>query len=226
MAFNDTLFQLGMDLTRSSPAQTEELGEAALFGAQSDVTAKSANIETGHRSAVTPFDRTEKMSANPSIGTHVTIDIHGDVGLYDFKTAVATLTRLVDDAGASLLHLHVQPILEGGAVSGVAVLDAGHISFHSRPKAGYAALDISTFGGSAPDTWTLAAKSAFEQARISARVHTRGERSGSGLTGEGTAGSLIASDSYGTSTGGLLSAVLPSQRPTRSSGKTLRARAA
>ena len=30
MAFNDTLFQLGMDLTRSSTAQKEDHGQSAL----------------------------------------------------------------------------------------------------------------------------------------------------------------------------------------------------
>ncbi|MBX9927121.1 MAG: S-adenosylmethionine decarboxylase [Hyphomicrobiaceae bacterium] len=159
---------------------------------------------TERRSAVMPFNAYVNEPVTPAIGTHVTIDIHGDVGLRDFKTAVATLTRLIDDAGASLLHLHVQPILEGGAVSGVAVLESGHISFHSRPSAGYAALDISTFGGAAPHIWTLAAKAAFEEARISVRVHARGEPTNDGL----------------------LSAVLPPQRRNRMPVKAARARVA
>jgi hypothetical protein len=42
MAYNDTLFQLGMDLTRSSPAQKEEYGEVAHVVAQN--TASSERV--------------------------------------------------------------------------------------------------------------------------------------------------------------------------------------
>lgn len=202
MAFNDTLFQLGMDLTRSSTAQTEELGESALSGAHFDVVADEGKFRSP---ASGPATVTILEPAVPVIGTHVTIDIYGDVALGDFKTAVQTLTRLVDDAGASLQHLHVSPVTEGGAVSGVAVLSNGHISFHSRPAAGYAALDISTFGGYAPHVWTSAAKVAFEDCRIAVRVHHRGED---------VVGARKAP----------LSAVLPSRR--RPGVKTMRAKAA
>lgn len=207
MAFNDTLFQLGMDLTRSSTAQTEELGEIALLGAHSDGIAKvraSVKSATGLEAGSIVVETLEP--ATPVVGTHVTIDIHGDVMLHDFKTAVETLTRLVDDAGANLQHLHVHPVAEGGAVSGVAVLSNGHIAFHSRPSASYAALDVSTFGGSAPHIWTLAAKAAFADCRISVRVHQRGEHVAVGSKAP-------------------LSAVLPSRRGT-ASVKHMRAKAA
>ncbi|NJM54924.1 MAG: hypothetical protein HC841_02470 [Verrucomicrobiae bacterium] len=132
------------------------------------------------------------------------IDLHGVAGLSDLETAAATLTRLADGAGANLQHLHIHPMTHGGAVTGVAVLENGHITFHSRPSAGYAALDISTFGGSAPHVWTLAAKSAFSDARIAVAVHSRGETSGN------------------TS----LPAVLPQQRRSRSPVKATRVQVA
>jgi S-adenosylmethionine decarboxylase len=200
MAFNDTLFQLGMDLTRSSTAQKEDLGEIALTLAHSEDT---ANDRYEGRSNGQPTWMGSLEPANHGIGTHVTIDVMGSESLSDLKTAVATLTRLVDDAGASLQHLHVHPVADSGAISGVAVLAHGHIAFHSRPSAGYAALDVTTFGGSAPHIWTLAAKAVFNDARISVRVHKRGESVGESI----------------------LSAVLPPRR-TRPAVKAVRAKAA
>jgi len=204
MAFNDTLFQLGMDLTRSSTAQTEELGEAALHGAHSDGTAKVVNVKMSSQTAHAPLICDIAELVAPSVGTHVTIDLHGAAGLSDFKTAAATLTRLADDAGANLQHLHIHPMTHGGAVSGVAVLENGHITFHSRPSAGYAALDISTFGGSAPHVWTLAAKSAFSDAKIAVAVRSRGETVGSSS----------------------LPAVVPQQRRSRQPAKAVRVQVA
>jgi S-adenosylmethionine decarboxylase len=209
MAYHDTLFQLGMDLTRSSTAQKEDLGEAALFAAQTVEAAHNSSpvgrLASVAASSPEPAPRVTRAESarNEAIGTHVTIDIHGSDMLRDLRSAVATLTRLVDAAGASLQHLHVHPVGEGGAVSGVAVLQNGHIAFHSRPEIGYAALDISTFGGAATHVWTLAARSVLDDARIATRVHVRGE----------TAGEAI------------LSAVLPARRG-RAPVKMLRARAA
>jgi S-adenosylmethionine decarboxylase len=186
MAYHDTLFQLGMDLTRSSTAQKEDLGEAAPTVAHDVHPAHRCSVRQGIAPAVPPTSDT----APATVATHVTIDVYGSGLLRDIKTAVATLTRLVDDAGASLQHLHVHPVAENGALSGVAALADGHIAFHSRPAAGYAAIDVATFGGAAPHVWALAAKAVFDDARIATRVLTRGE----------TAGEAI------------LSAVLPPQR--------------
>jgi S-adenosylmethionine decarboxylase proenzyme len=47
--------------------------------------------------------------------------------------------------GATLLHIHLHHFEPNGGVSGVAVLAESHISIHSWPKRGYAALDIFMF---------------------------------------------------------------------------------
>jgi S-adenosylmethionine decarboxylase len=159
MAFNDTLFQLGMDLTRSSPAQKEEYGEVAHVVAQ---TRQSIERASGRFVA----------TRDQSIGTHVTIDLHGVTGLDSLEHVEATLTRCVDAASATLQHIHLHPVPATGGVSGVAVLNDGHISFHSRPNAGYAVLDIATFGGCETQRWVAAAKAAFGNCELVSRVHS------------------------------------------------------
>ena len=202
MAFNDTLFQLGMDLTRSSPAQKEEYGEVAHVV----VAQNTASIER----ASGRFAGTKAQTkGTQSMGTHVTIDVYGITGLENIEHVETTLTRCVEAASTTLQHLHLHPVPATGGVSGVAVLGDGHISFHSRPGAGYAALDIATSGGSDTLRWVQAAKAAFGECQIVPRVHSRG-----------TADAGVVADS-----GAILHAVMP-QRRNRSGLKAVRTKAA
>ena len=159
MAFNDALFQLGMDLTRSSPAQKEEHEVVAQFVAQHG----KPNERASGRFA----------GQTPKMGTHVTIDVYGNTSLGDLEHVETTLARCVKAASATLQHLHLHPVPATGGVSGLAVLSDGHISFHSRPQAGYAALDIATLDGSEADRWVAAAKAAFGACRVVPRFHAR-----------------------------------------------------
>ena len=132
MAYTNSLFQLGMDLTRSSTAQKEDHGQAAL-GAHDD--RKDYFIERdGVRFA----------------GTHLLIDLYGAKRLDDLKHIRETLKRCVDVAGATLLHIHLHHFTPNGGVSGVAVLSESHISIHSWPEVGYAALDVFMCGEAKP----------------------------------------------------------------------------
>ena len=199
MAFNDTLFQLGMDLTRSSPAQKEEHGEVAHV-----VVAQNKSIERASgRFAV---------NTSQSMGTHVTIDVYGITGLDTIEHVETTLTRCVEAASSTLQHLHLHPVPASGGVSGVAVLGDGHISFHSRPGAGYAALDIATTGGCETQRWVAAAKAAFGQCQIVTRVHARGN-------------DTAAEDAVLVPTA-ILSAVMPQRRARVAAMKSVRVKAA
>ena len=162
MAFNDTLFQLGMDLTRSSPAQKEEHGEVAHVVAQ---RTNKHERESGRFAGTNP-DR---------MGTHVTIDVYGITGLDDIEHVGTTLSRCVSAASSTLQHLHLHPVPATGGISGVAVLSDGHIAFHSRPQAGYAVLDIATSGGCETHRWVAAAKAAFGNCQIVTRIHMGAE---------------------------------------------------
>jgi S-adenosylmethionine decarboxylase len=154
MAYTDALFQLGMDLTRSSTAQKEDHDQSAL--AQND--RKDYFIERdGVRCA----------------GTHLIIDLFGAKRLDDLRHISETLKRCVEVAGATLLHIHLHHFTPSGGVSGVAVLAESHISIHSWPEAGYAALDVFMCGHANPHATIGVLKDAFKPDRTMVKEHLR-----------------------------------------------------
>ncbi len=165
MAYDDTLFQLGMDLTRSSTAQKEDFGSAP--GAQID-----DQVRGSHE------DRKDFFIERDGIryaGSHLIIDLFGAKRLDDLKHIERTLKRCVDVAGATLLHIHLHHFTPNGGVSGVAVLSESHISIHSWPEADYAALDVFMCGDAKPHLTVDVLKHAFEARDVVVKEHMRGE---------------------------------------------------
>ncbi|MDQ8698382.1 adenosylmethionine decarboxylase [Hyphomicrobium sp. LHD-15] len=159
MAFNDTLFQLGMDLTRSSPAQKEDLHASA----------------QGARAALE--DTTEDRGVGSYAGRHLIVDLFGARKLDDIEHVERTLKKCVEAAGATLLHMHLHPLKPTGGVTGVAVLAESHISIHSWPESGYAALDVFMSGTADPARTIPVLQEAFGgEVRIT--THHRGAAPG------------------------------------------------
>ena len=156
MAFNDTLFQLGMDLTRSSTTQKEDLG-----------TPSSCSTES--REDFTGRDGIKFA------GTHLVIDLFGAKHLGDIEIVEAALRECVEAAGATMLHSHLHRTIPGKGVSGVAVLQDGHISIHSWPDAGYAAFDVFLGGSVRPHTVATILRRAFEARDVVVKEHKRGD---------------------------------------------------
>lgn len=107
-------------------------------------------------------------------GAHLIVDLFGARKLNDLDFIEATLRRCVEVAGATLLHIHLHPFEPNGGVSGVAVLAESHISIHSWPEAGYAALDIFMCGRAKPQRCIEVLLEAFAPARISVEEILRG----------------------------------------------------
>lgn len=145
MAFNDTLFQLGMDLTRSSTAQKEDHARAAF----------NAEVEDSVTSPVA-----EPSIQSSSAGTTIFIDLHGAKCLDDVKSAERAAKRAVQNLGLKLKSLHLDRVA-GGGVSGVAVLSSGHLALQACSRTGFAAVDARGCG-LAPSQALLALASAFE----------------------------------------------------------------
>ncbi len=158
MAFNDTLFQLGMDLTRSSPAQKEDNVHCTSV-AQSEERKDFFIERDGVRFA----------------GTHLIIDLFGAKRLDDLKFIEKTLKRCVEVAGATLLHIHLHHFTPNGGVSGVAVLSESHISVHSWPEANYAAFDVFMCGDANPEACIEVLRQAFAAEEVVVKTHRRGE---------------------------------------------------
>ena len=76
-------------------------------------------------------------------------------------------------AGATLLHIHLHHFTPNGGVSGVAVLSESHISIHSWPEVGYAALDVFMCGYAKPHETVDVLKAAFKPERVVVKEHLR-----------------------------------------------------
>ena len=107
-------------------------------------------------------------------GVHLIVDLHGAQHLDDIDHIEATLRRCVSAAQATLLHIHLHHFQPSG-VSGVAVLAESHISIHTWPEAGYAALDVFMCGSANPDACIPVLREAFSARHIGVDEILRGQ---------------------------------------------------
>ncbi len=75
-------------------------------------------------------------------GTHLLADLFECDHLADEARIEAARRASVAASGATLLELNVHGFGEGQGVTGVALLAESHISIHSWPERGYAAVDM------------------------------------------------------------------------------------
>ena len=108
-------------------------------------------------------------------GTHLIIDVYGGSFLDDLKLVEDALRKAVDAAGATLLHIHLHHFTPNGGISGVAVLAESHISIHTWPESGYAALDVFMCGEANPHATIEILRDAFAPERIAVEEHLRGQ---------------------------------------------------
>ncbi len=156
----DALFQLGMDLDHgSSTAQTEEKQSRCL------------DPETGEELKDFFVERDGVRYA----GTHLIIDLIRAERLDDLDHIDQTLRQCVDASGATLLHIHLHRFTPNGGISGVAVLAESHISIHSWPEHGYAALDVFMCGGTDPEATIDVMKAAFSPGKVVVKTVLRGK---------------------------------------------------
>jgi S-adenosylmethionine decarboxylase len=108
-------------------------------------------------------------------GVHLIVDLHDAQRLDDIGHIEETLRRCVEAARATLLHIHVHHFQPNG-VSGVAVLAESHISIHTWPDAGYAALDVFMCGSADPDACIPVLREAFSAKSVGVNEILRGQR--------------------------------------------------
>lgn len=153
------LFQLGIDLDENPSASKTEEQETAPQTANADEARKDYFIERdGERFA----------------GTHLIVDLWDAERLDDLAYVEETLRDSVTAAEATLLHIHLHHFTPNDGISGVAVLAESHISIHSWPESGYAALDIFMCGDAKPHLAVEVLRERFKPARIAVEEHLRG----------------------------------------------------
>ncbi len=83
-------------------------------------------------------------------GTHLIIDLWKATNLDNINLIEQAFKEAIDEAGATLLHIHLHQFEPNGGISGVAVLAESHISVHTWPEKGYAAFDVFMCGDAKP----------------------------------------------------------------------------
>ncbi len=106
--------------------------------------------------------------------THLIVDLFEAEGLDDRGRIEKALRDCVAAAGATLLHLHLHRFTLNGGISGVAVLAESHITIHSWPEHGYAALDVFMCGETDPHETIAVLREAFRPGRVAVAEHLRG----------------------------------------------------
>ncbi|KKJ78056.1 hypothetical protein WH95_04930 [Kiloniella litopenaei] len=112
------------------------------------------------------------------------IDLKGADRLDDLKFVENTLIECVEKSKATLLHIHLHHFTPNGGVSGVAVLAESHISIHTWPEKGYAALDVFMCGDSEPHNSIDVLKKAFGPDEVLVEEIRRGKEAGAEETDE------------------------------------------
>jgi S-adenosylmethionine decarboxylase len=132
------------------------------------------NIDARLRAAEVADDHFVVRDGVRCAGTHLIIDLYQAGRLDDITHIEQTLRDCVDASGATLLHIHLHRFEPNGGVSGVAVLAESHISIHSWPEHGYAALDVFMCGNASPDACVPVLREAFAPKKIAVSEHLRG----------------------------------------------------
>lgn len=91
-------------------------------------------------------------STHLPVGTHLLADLSGiDAALLRDCAALENLLRQAAiEAGAQVLHGHFHSFGAEAGVTGVLLLAESHISIHTWPEAGFAAVDIFMCGAAKP----------------------------------------------------------------------------
>jgi S-adenosylmethionine decarboxylase len=139
---------------------------------------KVASPAPVHNRQISDDDRKDHFAMRNGVrcaGVHLIVDLHGAKRLNDIDHIEATLRRCVEAASATLLHIHLHHFQPSG-VSGVAVLAESHISIHTWPEAGYAALDVFMCGSAEPNKCIPVLREAFGAEHVGVNELLRGKR--------------------------------------------------
>ncbi len=107
-------------------------------------------------------------------GRHLLIDIWQAERLSDADFIEQTLRQAVAASGATLLQIDLHRFTENGGISGVAVLAESHMSIHTWPECGYAALDVFMCGKCDPAKTLPVLQAAFRPGDLQVVEHKRG----------------------------------------------------
>ena len=117
------------------------------------------------------FKKTHDMTF---AGTHLLIDIWQAHGLDEMERVENALRDSTNISNATLIQTHLHRFTPSGGISGIAILAESHISIHTWPERGYAAVDIFMCGDTQPDLAIPVLEEAFLTRQIEVSTVRRG----------------------------------------------------
>jgi S-adenosylmethionine decarboxylase len=107
-------------------------------------------------------------------GTHLLIDLWGASRLDQMETVRTALVDATTACGATLVELTLHGFAPSQGITGLALLAESHISIHSWPEHGYAAVDIFVCGSCDPYRVIPVLQAAFNPERVEVNEQFRG----------------------------------------------------
>lgn len=107
-------------------------------------------------------------------GDHLLVEMWDAKDLANADHIQQALERAAVTAKATVLYSYYHPFGEGMGVSGVTILAESHISIHTWPERGYAAIDVFMCGDCDPTLTLPVLQEAFAPGRIDTQLIRRG----------------------------------------------------
>jgi S-adenosylmethionine decarboxylase len=128
-----------------------------------------------HHAAVPHKDYFSERDGQRFAGTHLIVDLWEAKHLNDSPRIEAALREAALAAKATVLHGHFHVFTPLGGVTGMLLLAESHISIHTWPERGFAAVDLFMCAGCDPHDGIDAIKRWFEPQRITVKTLRRGD---------------------------------------------------
>lgn len=110
-------------------------------------------------------------------GTHGILDLHGcsSALLRDAKTLKSILEQCAQYTNATILQSHFHTFGGYGGVTGILLLAESHISIHTWPETGFAAIDLFLCGNNTLHSSRMFLQQQFHPVRTKWTIYQRGK---------------------------------------------------
>ncbi len=131
-------------------------------------------VEIDHNTELEQRDFFVQKDGMSFAGTHLLIDLSGAENLDDLPAIETALKEAALAGGATILNSDLHHFEPNGGVSGVVILAESHITIHTWPEKGFAALDVFMCGECDPYRSIPVLKRAFKPTAIQVSESRRG----------------------------------------------------
>lgn len=111
------------------------------------------------------------------VGKHLIVEFYGCQSHGDPDAVLGAMLAGCVEAGATVIFSHIHPF-SGGGVTGVVGLSESHMSIHTWPEHGYAAIDVFMCGEMQPEKAIPRLKEQFQPGMVNIKMIVRGDRIG------------------------------------------------